>query len=111
MNNPKVQEKLDELIELLNNQEEIPRFKEIEKQLKQNDYIQSRVNEYKRWQQKVVLVENKNQELPQETSDKLDRLYNELFEIPIYNEYSLLQEEINDVLQQISFILEEELNR
>jgi cell fate (sporulation/competence/biofilm development) regulator YmcA (YheA/YmcA/DUF963 family) len=111
MNNTKVLEKLDELIELLHNQEEIPRFKEIEKQLNQNSYIQSRVNEYKRWQQKVVLVENKNQELPKETSDKLDRLYHELFDIPIYNEYSLLQEEINDVLQQISFILEEELNK
>jgi len=106
-----VEVKLNELIELLKNQEEVKNFKLIEQKMLDNDYIKSRIDAYKKMQQKVVLYESKQGDLPEEVNGKLERLYDELFDIPLYNEYSSLQEEINEALQQITFILESELNK
>ena len=107
----KVEEKLSELIDILAEQEEIQRFKKIEDVLKNNSTIQARIDDYKKMQKKVVLYENKNDDLPKEVSDKLDKAYNELFDIPIYNEFSHLQSDINELLQQLTFIIEQEINK
>lgn len=108
--NKEIEEKLNELIDLIKNQEEIKNFKKIESKMLENEYLNSRIEAYKKMQQRVVLYESKNDDLPKEVSEELDSLYNELFEIPIYNEYTNLQNEINDLFQHITFILETEIN-
>jgi cell fate (sporulation/competence/biofilm development) regulator YmcA (YheA/YmcA/DUF963 family) len=108
MNN--VNEKLTELLDLLSEQEEVKRFKLIEAKLKDNPLVQEKIALYKKMQQKVVLYEQKNDDLPNLVEDKLDRLYDDLFNIPIYNEFSLLQSEINDIIKEITGLIEASLN-
>jgi cell fate (sporulation/competence/biofilm development) regulator YmcA (YheA/YmcA/DUF963 family) len=108
MNN--IEQKLNELMELLKNQEELKRYKLIENKLNDNETIMERIDEYKKMQQKVVLYETRNDDLPQEVSNKLDRVYEELFDIPIYSEYIDLQTELNEVIQHITTIIENAIN-
>lgn len=105
-----IEKKLNELIEALEEQEEIKRYRQIERRMSQSEELMEKIKQYKRWQQKVVLNEQHTGETPNEAQEKLDRLYDELLEVPIYNEYTNLMGEINDVLQGIIKIVEEVVN-
>lgn len=109
--NDVIQKKLDALIEAINEQEEVQRYKQIEIELGKNRYFKDKMKNYKRWQQKVVLYEHQHHEVPKEIETKLDSMYQELLDIPIYNEYLNLQADINEVIQQITFIIETEINK
>lgn len=105
-----IDKKIDELINLFNNDEVIKRYKEIENSLNENEYVKMKIEEFRKYQRKIVIYESKNKEIPKEVNDRYELLYNELLEIPIYNEYLLLQQEINDLIQTVTNIIETELN-
>lgn len=105
-----INKKIDELINLISNQEEVKRYKEIERALHENDYIKCKLEEFRKLQKRMVIYEHKQNELPVEINQRYDKLYNELINIPIFNEYLTLQEEINELLQTITSIIETEIN-
>lgn len=109
MNNA-IQEKLDALIETLEAQEEVKRFRDIQNLMENNFELKKKIDEYKKWQQRVVIHEHRTGETDERAEEKLDRLYNELLDIPILNEYLNLMNEINDVIQSITNIIEETIN-
>ncbi|MDF2699570.1 MAG: hypothetical protein K0Q49_1126 [Haloplasmataceae bacterium] len=108
MNN--INEKLNELIDLLKNQDEVIYFNQIEDKLKANQFINEKLNQFRKMQQKHVLYENKNGKVPVDVNSKYENLQNELFEIPVFNEYLNLLNDINDVIQSVAFIIESEIN-
>lgn len=105
-----IQTKLDELISLLNDQEEVKRYKAIEKTLNKNNYIQEKMKAFKTYQQKITVYEAKHETIPALAQERYDELLDELLNIPIYNEYIHLQTEINHTLQQITSIIEKNIN-
>lgn len=108
--NDGIKEKLDDLIKTLETQDAIVRFREIQSLMEGNESLKQRINEYKKWQQKVVLHEHKTGETDPKAEEKLNRLYDELLDIPILNEYLHLMNEINEVIQSITNIIEESIN-
>lgn len=109
--NEEIKQKLENLIETLEAQEEVRRFIEIERKMHQNVTLKQRINEYKKWQQRVVLNEYRTGETDEHAEAKLRQLYEELADIPIFNEYLHLMEEINEVIQSITKIIEESINQ
>lgn len=105
-----IQEKLNLLIEAIEEQEDVKRFREIQSQMEQNASLKRRINEYKKWQQRVVLNEYRTGETDENAEKKLQELYDELTDIPILNEYLHLMNEINEVIQSITNIIEESIN-
>ncbi len=106
-----IDKKITELMDLISEQEEVKRYKLIEKALDQNDLVKNKIENFKNLQKKMAIYESSHDKVPIEMSQKYDQLFNDLLDIPIYNEYLALQEEINDLLQQITSIIEEELNK
>lgn len=106
-----IEKKINELIELISNQEAVIRYKEIEKAMSQNEYIKNKIETFKNLQKRIVIYEAKHQDVPKEIIQRYDKLYQELIDIPIYNEYLMLQREINEILQTITAIIEEEINK
>lgn len=102
--------KINELINLIDDQEEVKRYKLIEEELNQNEFVKNKIEEFKKLQKKMAIYESHQNIIPDNINEKYTKLYNELFEIPIYSEYIFLQQEINDILQQITQIIEYELN-
>ncbi|HEY8365057.1 MAG TPA: YlbF family regulator [Haloplasmataceae bacterium] len=103
--------KINELIGLIENEEAVKRYKEIEKALQDNEYVKSKLEEFRKWQRKMVIYEASGNKISDEINEKYDKLYNELLEIPILNEYLNLQQEINEMLHTITGIIEKEMNR
>ncbi len=107
----KIDQKINELISLISNQEEVLRYNEIEKELHQNELIKNKIDAFKKLQKKMVIYEHHNNHVPDEVNERYNEAYYELLDIPIYNEYIHLQSEINELLQLITSIIEEELNK
>ncbi|QVK19468.1 YlbF family regulator [Mycoplasmatota bacterium] len=105
-----VEAKINELINLISDQEEVKRYKQIEKEMHQNKYIINKIEDFKKFQKKMVIYESHHNQIPEEVNKRYNSLYNELLEIPIYNEYITLQKEINELLQEITKIIEFELS-
>jgi|SRR5690554_340116 len=106
-----IDKKIKELINLIGNQDEVIRYNKIEKALQENDYIKNKIEKFRKFQKKMVIYEAKQNKIPEEINQRYDKLYEELLDIPIYNEYLSLQQEINEMLQTVSAIIEEEINK
>ncbi len=106
-----IENKIDELISLIGEEEEVKRYRLIEEELNQNEFVKKKIENFKKLQKKMAIYESHQNMIPEDINEKYTKLYNELFEIPIYNEYIDLQHEINEVLQQITQIIEYEINK
>ena len=106
-----IKAKIDELIALIGKQDEITRYNELVKIMENNELIQAKISEFKKYQQKMVIYESKGNKVPEEAQKRYDELYDELLEIPLYNEYLALLNEINTLYQDIIHIIETEVNK
>jgi len=102
--------KINELIDLIGEAEEVKRFKSIEEELNQNEFVKNKIEDFKNLQKRIVIYESHQNVIPDDVNERYQLLYNELLEIPIYNEYITLQKEINELLQEITTIIEEEIS-
>jgi cell fate (sporulation/competence/biofilm development) regulator YmcA (YheA/YmcA/DUF963 family) len=103
--------KINELMTLLSNEEAIKRYKSIEKALFTNDYVKNKIENFRKLQKRMAIYESKTQKIPLEIQERYELLFNELQDIPIYNEYITLQAELNDLIQLITNIIETEINK
>lgn len=99
-------EVLDEarkLAAMLANTEEIERFKQVEAKLNQNKKVQSLIKKIKTLQKQAVNFQAYDKkEALQRIEQEIDRLQNEIDEIPVVQEFKETQIVVNDVLQLVS---------
>ncbi|WP_138414701.1 RicAFT regulatory complex protein RicA family protein [Aquibacillus sediminis] len=97
---------IDEAHKLANmvaNIEEIDRFKQLEAKLNKNQKIQSLITKIKTLQKQAVNFQAYGKKEAQKKVDaEIDRLQQEIDEIPIVQEFKDSQVEINDLLQLVS---------
>ncbi|MFD1387864.1 YlbF family regulator [Oceanobacillus sp. FSL W7-1293] len=99
-------EVLDEarkLAAMLSNTEEIERFKQVEAKLNGNKKVQSLIKKIKTLQKQAVNFQAYDKkEALQRIEQEIDRLQNEIDEIPVVQEFKETQIVVNDVLQLVS---------
>lgn len=99
-------EVLDEakkLANMLANTEEIDRFKQVEAKLNENKKVQKLIQKIKTLQKQAVNFQAYDKkEALQRIEEEIDRLQNEIDEIPIVQEFKETQIVVNDVLQLVS---------
>jgi cell fate (sporulation/competence/biofilm development) regulator YmcA (YheA/YmcA/DUF963 family) len=102
----------EKLIEMIKNNETIKRYQAIEKVLNANEDLKSKINKLKTIQKQLINAKEINK---QETIKHYESLYNELLtEIegyPLMSDYLALQGDINDMIQHITQIIEDGVNK
>lgn len=101
--------KVDELVALIKNLPTYKRYIEVCKQMKANEEIRSIIFFIKMKQKEAVNLEYRKEStslIDNEISSSLKTL----MDYPIYQEYSYLQEDLNNMFQSIKSILENHIN-
>ena len=98
---------VDKLVDMIMTSEKYKRYAAIKDKMSHNDVLMDLLSQYKKIQQQLVKSEYRKQE-EQITlyTKKLKNLDNQLKKIPIYSEYILLQEELNEEFQLLKDDLE-----
>lgn len=105
-----VVEEAHKLGKMLADIEEIDRFKQLEAKLNDNMKIQGHIKKIKALQKQAVnLQAYGKEEALKKVEGELDRLQNELDEIPVVSEFKESQVLINDILQMITSTISREL--
>ncbi|MDQ0350696.1 cell fate (sporulation/competence/biofilm development) regulator YmcA (YheA/YmcA/DUF963 family) [Alkalibacillus filiformis] len=100
----------NELAYKLANIEEIERFKELEVKINNNNKIQSHIKKIKALQKQAVNLQHYDKhEAQKRVEEELDRLQNELDEIPIVQEFKESQVVVNDILQRVTKTIADEV--
>lgn len=98
----------DKLIEMIETHPDIIRYKKIEKLINEHQELKDKFNELKAIQKQLV---NAKQIQKKEAILHFEKQYQELLDIienyPLMSEYLALQNDINDMLQEITKIIEE----
>ncbi|MET3682210.1 cell fate (sporulation/competence/biofilm development) regulator YmcA (YheA/YmcA/DUF963 family) [Alkalibacillus flavidus] len=104
-----IQEAKD-LAEKLSKIEEIERFKQLEVKLNQNNKVQSHIKKIKALQKQAVNLQHyEKSEAQKRVEEELDRLQQELDEIPVVQEFKETQVVVNDILQRVTQTIAEEV--
>jgi cell fate (sporulation/competence/biofilm development) regulator YmcA (YheA/YmcA/DUF963 family) len=102
----------EKLIEMIKNNETIKRYQAIEKVLNSNKELKQKINKLKSIQKQLVNAKQINKT---ESIKHFDKLYNELLEeieaYPLMSDYLALQGDINDMIQHITQIIEDGVNK
>jgi len=101
-----IMEQAEKLAILISQSEEVEFFKKAEQQIKKNDKVQNLINAIKFKQKQAVHAEHyeKEKHLSQ-VEDSLEKLHQELDEIPVVQEFKQSQLEVNDLLQLVTTII------
>lgn len=98
------------LAAMLANTEEIERFKVLEAKINKNEKVQELISQIKHLQKQAVnLQAYDKKEAVKKIDEKIDRIQDELDEIPIVQEFKEVQVVVNDVLQLISSTIAREV--
>ncbi|MBH0229361.1 RicAFT regulatory complex protein RicA family protein [Halobacillus yeomjeoni] len=90
--------------------EEIDRFKQLEAKLNENIKVQAHIKKIKALQKQAVNFQAYGKtEALQKVEGEIDRLQNELDEIPVVSEFKETQTVINDILQMVSSTISREV--
>lgn len=105
-----VVEEAHKLAKMMADIEEIDRFKQLEAKLNENQKVQSHIKKIKALQKQAVNFQAYGKaEALQKVEGEIDRLQNELDEIPVVAEFKESQTVINDILQMISSTISREV--
>ncbi|MCA1009311.1 MULTISPECIES: RicAFT regulatory complex protein RicA family protein [Halobacillus] len=98
------------LANMMANIEEIDRFKQLEAKLNENQKVQSHIKKIKALQKQAVNFQAYGKSEALERVEKeIDRLQDELDEIPVVAEFKESQTVINDILQMVSSTISREV--
>ncbi|MGV3488326.1 MAG: RicAFT regulatory complex protein RicA family protein [Tuberibacillus sp.] len=101
-------EKAGELAKMLAVTDEVAFFKKAEEQINKNEKVQSLIKQIKLLQKESVNLQHYQKfEALRENENKIDRLMDELDNIPLVREFKQSQKEVNDLLQYISSSISE----
>ncbi|WP_405082632.1 RicAFT regulatory complex protein RicA family protein [Paenibacillus chitinolyticus] len=98
--------KTKELAELLTTSSEVQFFQQAEKQINQNEHIQSLIQAMKKKQKEIVAFEKFDNEIMVKKIEKeIEDLQDELDNIPIVSEFQQSQADINYLLQLVMGVI------
>ena len=98
----------EKLISMLLENEEIKRYKRIEKHINENKKLKAKMNELKSIQKQLVNAKEINKiNAIEEFQNRYNLLLNEIEEYPLMSDYLALQSEINDMMKEIVSIIED----
>ncbi|GAK01570.1 LOW QUALITY PROTEIN: YmcA protein [Geomicrobium sp. JCM 19055] len=102
-NKEDIMAKAQELAQKITETEEVDFFIRAEKQINENEKVQSMIEEVKAKQKELVNLQHyKKKEAMKKTQREINRLHKEIDEIPIVQEFKRSQTEVNEVLQLVS---------
>jgi len=94
------------LADLIAQSEEVEFYRRAEQQIKRSQKVQSLIAQLKRTQKELVHAKQlQKHQLAAQLEEKLERLQDELDEIPIVVEFKESQLEINDLLQLVTNVI------
>lgn len=100
------------LASMIANTEEVDRFKQLEAKINENKKVQENIRKIKAMQKQAVnLQAYDKKEALKNVEEQIDRLQNELDEIPVVSEFKEIQLVVNDVLQLISGTIAREVTK
>jgi cell fate (sporulation/competence/biofilm development) regulator YmcA (YheA/YmcA/DUF963 family) len=99
----------EKLIHMIETDERILRYQKLEKILNENQIIKEKLNDLKSIQKTMVQKKTYGLDVKAIEEEYQKRL-EEMHLFPLLSEYLSLQEEINEMLQQIAFIIEKSIN-
>ncbi|MFB7813079.1 RicAFT regulatory complex protein RicA family protein [Paenibacillus chitinolyticus] len=98
--------KTKELADLLTTSSEVQFFQQAEKQINQNEHIQSLIQAMKKKQKEIVAFEKFDNEIMVKKIEKeIEDLQDELDNIPIVSEFQQSQADINYLLQLVMGVI------
>ncbi|MFC4557199.1 RicAFT regulatory complex protein RicA family protein [Virgibacillus kekensis] len=98
-----VLEEAHNLAKMLANTDEIDRFKQVEAKINDNKKVQKLITKIKTLQKQAVNFQAYGKtEALKKVETEIDRLQEEIDEIPVVQEFKEIQIEVNDVLQLVS---------
>lgn len=102
----------EKLIQMIEEDEEIQRYKRIELAINQNRELKVKFNELKSVQKQLVNAKHiGKKEAIDAFQTRYDALYEAIEAYPLMSDYLALQSDINDMIQSIVGILEEGLEK
>lgn len=102
----------EKLIQMIEEDEEIQRYKRIEQAINQNRELKAKFNELKNVQKQLVNARHiGKKEAIDAFQTRYDALYEAIEAYPLMSDYLALQSDINDMIQSIVGIIEEGLEK
>jgi cell fate (sporulation/competence/biofilm development) regulator YmcA (YheA/YmcA/DUF963 family) len=102
----------EKLIQMVLNNEEVKRYKSIEKLINDNKEIKSKMNQLKSVQKQLVNAKHiQKDEAVKQFQARYDELYTEIENYPLMSEYMALQGDINEMIQAIQDIIEDGIEK
>ena len=100
------------LIEMINHDETIKRYKAIEKVINENQDLKDKINQLKTVQKQLVNAKEIQKEKSiQHFQEVYDQLLEEIESYPLMSDYLALQGDINEMIQTIAEVLEDGINK
>ncbi|WP_010269301.1 YlbF family regulator [Paenibacillus senegalensis] len=96
-----IMKKAKELAQLISTSAEVDYYKRAEKQINNNEHVQSLIKQIKKKQKEAVAFEKtfKNEEMVKKIEAEIEALQDELDSIPIVSEFQQSQSDLNYLLQ------------
>ena len=107
--NNDVLKKIDEIVSYIKDTDEYIRFSKIEEQMKNNLEIMNKIDRVKSIQKEIVKFEVDKKDVSN-LEKEIEEILLDLNSYPIYQEYSYLLEDLNNMFQEIKFMIENYLN-
>ena len=104
-----IKTKIEELVELIKQSDDYKRYIYLKEELSKNKELMKIINKVKKKEQERVNKEYRKEQT-KDLEEEIESLKDELNSYPDYLEYSYLQEDINDNLQNIRKIIESAFN-
>ncbi|MFA8438713.1 RicAFT regulatory complex protein RicA family protein [Pueribacillus sp. YX66] len=96
-------EKAVELAQMVANTEEVDFFKKAEAKINEHEKVQQLIAEIKKHQKEAVNLQHyRKHEALKKVETKIDKLMEQVDEIPLVQEFKQSQTEVNDLLQLIA---------
>ncbi|MHC2179804.1 cell fate (sporulation/competence/biofilm development) regulator YmcA (YheA/YmcA/DUF963 family) [Paenibacillus sp. PvR052] len=103
--------KAKELAGLLSTSNEVQFFQKAEKQIANNNHIQTLISAIKKKQKEIVAFESfQNQKMVDKIEKEIEALQEELDAIPIVSEFKQSQEDINYLLQLVMTVIRDTIS-
>ena len=107
-----VMQKAQELADAIAASEEVAIYRKAEKQIQENERVQSLIKLIKKKQKELVAFETtfKNEQMARKIEKEIEELQDELDQIPIVAQFQQTQADINYLLQMVVSVIKESLS-
>lgn len=107
-----IMQKAKELADLLATSAEVEYYKKAEKQIQNNERVQSIIRAIKKKQKEIVAFERfENKQMVEKIEKEIEELQSELDSIPIVSQFQQSQSDINYLLQLVMSVVRDTLSR